>query len=66
MERVLELRVHGVSNTPPDQLLGLDPGPGGDGPQPELVAGGQVTGFYRSTQAARDDPISVEAYSWGS
>ncbi|WP_405091108.1 hypothetical protein OG767_27465 [Micromonospora sp. NBC_01392] len=65
MERVLELRVHGVSNTPPDQLLGLDPGPGGDGPQPELVAGGQVTGFYRSTQAARDDPISVEAYSWG-
>ncbi|MFI6133983.1 hypothetical protein [Micromonospora sp. NPDC051141] len=65
MERVLELRVHGVSNTPPDQLLGLDPGPGGDGPQPELVAGGQVTGFYRSTRSAPDDPISVEAYSWG-
>ena len=65
MERVLELRVHGVSNTPPDQLLGLAPGPCAGAPQPDLVAGGQVTGFYRSTGAARDDPISVEAYSWG-
>ncbi|QLQ37705.1 hypothetical protein [Micromonospora robiginosa] len=65
MERVLELRVHGVSNTPPDQLLGLDPGAGAGGTPPDLVAGGQVTGFYRSATAARDDPISVEAYSWG-
>ncbi|NES15348.1 MULTISPECIES: hypothetical protein [Micromonospora] len=65
MERVLELRVHGVSNTPPNQLLGLHPAPGGDGPQPWRVAGGDVTGFYRSTTAGRDDPISVEAYSWG-
>ncbi|MEU0152748.1 hypothetical protein [Micromonospora fulviviridis] len=65
MERVLELRVHGVSNTPPDQLLGLRPGPGGDGAQPGLVAGGAVTGFYRASTAGRDDPITVEAYSWG-
>ncbi|MEU3453187.1 hypothetical protein ABZ671_06250 [Micromonospora sp. NPDC006766] len=65
MERVLELRVHGVSNTPPDQLLGLRPTPGGDGPQPWLVAGDAVTGFYRSTAAGPDDPITVEAYSWG-
>ncbi|WP_089155114.1 hypothetical protein [Micromonospora sp. NBS 11-29] len=65
MGRVLELRVHGVSNTPPDQLLGLEPVPGGGEAQPRLVAGGQVTGFYRSTAAGRDDPISVEAYSWG-
>ncbi|SBT47233.1 hypothetical protein [Micromonospora auratinigra] len=64
-DRVLELRVHGVSNTPPDQLLGLHPTPGGDGPQPWLVAGGEVTGFYRSTAAGHDDPITVEAYSWG-
>ncbi|WP_435120528.1 hypothetical protein [Micromonospora tulbaghiae] len=65
MERVLELRVHGVSNTPPDQLLGLTAGANGDGAQPALVAGGQVTGFYRSSTAGRDDPITVEAYSWG-
>ncbi|MFC4146021.1 hypothetical protein ACFO0M_07120 [Micromonospora mangrovi] len=64
-ERVLELRIHGVSNTPPDQLLGLRPTPGGDGPQPWLVAGGEVTGFYRSTTAGHDEPITVEAYSWG-
>ncbi|MFU8851579.1 hypothetical protein ACNAW0_11445 [Micromonospora sp. SL1-18] len=65
VERVLELRVHGVSNTPPDQLLGLLPAPNGDGAQPWLVAGGAVTGFYRSTAAGPDDPITVEAYSWG-
>ncbi|WBC17871.1 hypothetical protein O7600_14075 [Micromonospora sp. WMMA1998] len=65
MERVLELRVHGVSNTPPDQLLGLHGTPGGDGPQPAQVAGGPVTGFYRSSAAQRDDPVTVEAYSWG-
>ncbi|WP_446211286.1 hypothetical protein [Micromonospora sp. IBSANI012] len=64
-DRVLELRVHGVSNTPPDQLLGLRPEPAGAGPQPALVAGGKVTGFYRSTSAGPDDPITVEAYSWG-
>ncbi|MEV0805916.1 hypothetical protein [Micromonospora sp. NPDC050200] len=64
-ERVLELRVHGVSNTPPDQTLGLRAEPGGNGPQPALVAGGRVTGFYRSTAAGPDDPIAVEAYSWG-
>ncbi|MFF5174724.1 hypothetical protein ACFY3U_19100 [Micromonospora sp. NPDC000089] len=63
--RVLELRVHGVSNTPPGQLLGLRPEPGGAGPQPWLVAGGEVTGFYRSTAVNADDPIVVEAYSWG-
>ncbi|MCI4062558.1 hypothetical protein MRQ36_08270 [Micromonospora sp. R77] len=64
-DRVLELRVHGVSNTPPDHLLGLHPVPGGDGPQPWLVAGGEVTGFYRSTAPGPDEPVTVEAYSWG-
>ncbi|MFC0006935.1 hypothetical protein [Micromonospora siamensis] len=65
VERVLELRVHGVSNTPPQQILGLQPEPGGAGAQPWLVAGGEVTGFYRSTAARPDEPIAVEAYSWG-
>ncbi|MEV0425947.1 hypothetical protein [Micromonospora sp. NPDC050495] len=65
MERVLELRVHGVSNTPPAQLLGLRSAPGDGGPYSRLVAGGEVTGFYRSSAAGRDDPLTVEAYSWG-
>ncbi|WKU08310.1 hypothetical protein [Micromonospora sp. HUAS LYJ1] len=64
-ERVLELRVHGVSNTPPDQILGLPADPTGTGPQPRLVSGGDVTGFYRASDSAPDDPVVVEAYSWG-
>ncbi|MFY1578501.1 hypothetical protein ACN26Z_26760 [Verrucosispora sp. WMMD703] len=63
--RILELRVHGVSNTPPAETLGLTAEPGGESPQPRLVAGGPVTGFYRSAAAAPLDPIVVEAYSWG-
>ncbi len=63
--RILELRVHGVSNTPPAETLGLTPEPGGETPQPRLVAGGPVTGFYRSATASPLDPIAVEAYSWG-
>lgn len=53
--RVLELRVHGVSNTPPDHLLGLHPEPGEPAPQPWLVAGDEVTGFYRRPGAAPGD-----------
>ncbi|RIV33160.1 hypothetical protein [Micromonospora radicis] len=63
--RVLELRVHGVSNTPPAEILGLASEPGGEDPQPRLVAGGPVTGFYRSATASPVDPVAVEAYSWG-
>ncbi|WP_189045062.1 hypothetical protein [Micromonospora sonchi] len=63
--RILELRVHGVSNTPPAEALGLTPGPGGEAPQPRLVAGSPVTGFYRSPTASPLDPIVLEAYSWG-
>ncbi|MEH1102547.1 hypothetical protein [Micromonospora sp. CPCC 205561] len=63
--RVLELRVHGVSNTPPGQVLGLRPAPGVTTPAPWLVAGGPVTGFYRSPATGPDDPVVVEAYSWG-
>ncbi|TWJ27283.1 hypothetical protein [Micromonospora sagamiensis] len=63
--RVLELRVHGVSNTPPDELLGLLPEPDGPAPQPWLVAGDDVTGFYRRPGSDQDEPVTVEAYSWG-
>jgi hypothetical protein len=55
--RVLELRVHGVSNTPPENLLGVT--------QEELtrVAGNEITGFYRLSSPEPDGPR--EAYSWG-
>ena len=67
---VVELRVHGVSGTPPTELL--------DRPLVEQVAGDTITGFYRPRLAAeRDDdyPVGVadpevkgpplEGYVWG-
>ncbi|MGH3714375.1 MAG: hypothetical protein ACRDT4_13070 [Micromonosporaceae bacterium] len=65
---MLELRIHGVSNTPPADLLGIAPKPGatsrpGD-PQPELVAGDATTGFYRPSNGSDGAPL-IEAYSWG-
>ncbi|MEH1012793.1 hypothetical protein V6U90_06690 [Micromonospora sp. CPCC 206060] len=63
--RVVELRVHGVSNTPPADILCLTPEPGNDGPTPWLVAGDAMTGFYRSTAPDPAEPVAVEAYSWG-
>ncbi|QKW16129.1 hypothetical protein [Verrucosispora sp. NA02020] len=63
--RILELRVHGVSNTPPAETLGVPTEPGTEPAPPRLVAGGPVTGFYRSPGTSTGDPIVVEAYSWG-
>ena len=56
---VVELRVHGVSNTPPDNLLG-EPG------APLVQTAGEAdTAIFRKT----DDDISgdhlIRAYSWG-
>src|SRR5215218_5836957 len=45
--RVIELRVHGVSGTPPEQML--------DEPFPRQVAGDDVGRFFR-----RARPISVD------
>ena len=50
----VELRIHGVSGTPPDALLKAPP---------VRVAGTGDSGFYRS-DATLDDGV-VEAYSWG-
>jgi hypothetical protein len=63
--QLLELRVHGVSNTPPADSLGLRAEPGDTPVPPRLVAGDAVTGFYRSPAADPHDPVVVEAYSWG-
>lgn len=52
-----EIRIHGVSGTPPSQMLNRD----GRG-DPERVASyvDRLTGFYRDPSAP-----GVEAYSWG-
>ncbi|WP_049574454.1 hypothetical protein [Nonomuraea sp. SBT364] len=61
-----ELRVHGVSGTPPDQML--------NHPHPRLVSGDSTTGFYRrwwpagrpeGEQADVPDVRHREAYAWG-
>lgn len=62
---LLEIRVHGVSGTPPQDMLGV--------PADEVgqVAGDQLTGLYRcrppSTPQGLTVPpyVAVEAYSWG-
>jgi hypothetical protein len=63
---VVELRVHGVSGTPPEELL--------DRPLVRPVAGDRTAGFYRPRLAVErtDDPpgstgrgAALEAYSWG-
>lgn len=51
---VTELRVHGVSNTPPSAML--------DDPFPRQVGGDRVAGFYRTSDR---DGRHREAYSWG-
>jgi len=61
-----ELRIHGVSGTPPDNMLGH--------PHPRLVAGDGVAGFYRrwwpgGRPTCDDRDVEArrhrEAYSWG-
>ena len=65
----VELRVHGVHNTSPASMLGLDPLDVGQ------VAGDGLTGVYRArpgvdlpfrdTDELAEHRVSVEAYSWG-
>lgn len=70
VDEVIELRVHGVSGTPPEELL--------DRPLVERVAGNAVAGFYRPRLAAErtdswpaGDPQpqvrgpQLEGYVWG-
>ena len=52
----VELRVHGVSGTPPESLLGV--------PQVEQVAGDEYSRFFRPAGAA-DDGHVLEGYHWG-
>ena len=52
---VVELRIHGVSGTPPESLLKATP---------IRVAGSPKSGFYR-TRAGESSEGLIEAYSWG-
>ena len=56
--RVLELRIHGVANTPPEGTLGVE--------RVRRVDGDEWTGFYRSVDEPVPEPVVTEAYSWGS
>jgi hypothetical protein len=56
--RVLELRIHGVANTPPEGTLGVK--------QVQRVDGDEHTGFYRPVEECAPAPVVTEAYSWGS
>lgn len=54
---VVELRVHGVSGTPPEELL--------DSYDIERVRGDAVAGFFRRRHPDDDAGVDIEAYSWG-
>ncbi|MCI0688147.1 MAG: hypothetical protein L0Y54_13050 [Sporichthyaceae bacterium] len=59
-ERDLELRVHGVLGSSPENTLNY--------PHVQLVAGGKLVGFYRKAYPEETIPPlgpPVEAYSWG-
>jgi len=56
--KVLELRIHGVSNTPPAGTLGTTA-------TPIRIVGDDVTGFYRTSDVEPGKGVIVEAYSWG-
>ena len=64
---IVELRIHGVSGTPPESMLrsSLDEVLAAD--DVRQVAGDELTGFYRVASAVRTpDPLHVvEAYNWG-
>lgn len=63
-QRILELRIHGVNNTPPASMLGLRPD------LVEQVAGDKLGSFWAPTAAGRErsaipETDRREAYRWG-
>lgn len=71
MARIYELRIHGVSNTPPEKVLARPPTYPVDDPVTAedivQVAGDELASFWQRKGAGEDDPpqVTPEAYSWG-
>lgn len=65
--RIVELRIHGVSGTPPESMLRTDFDEILTASDVEQVAGDELTGFYRVATATHPpDPAHIlEAYNWG-
>lgn len=62
---VLELRVHGVRNTPPQEMLGVPVGEVEVARDGAIPLADQLAGFYTVKDADPDAPTRVEAYTWG-
>lgn len=65
--RIVELRIHGVSGTPPESMLRTGIDDQLTAADVEQVAGDDLTGFYRVRTAhhAADPDHALEAYNWG-
>lgn len=61
--QVLELRIHGIRNTPPHELLRTGPPLKLD--DAVLTCGDDLAGFYRRSGTDTTAPRIIEAYSWG-
>ncbi|GAA0903022.1 hypothetical protein [Virgisporangium aurantiacum] len=62
MGQFIELRIHGVSNTPPEKMLSDSDR---EIPMIRLHFGDEQTGFYRRASEPDGAPVLTEAYSWG-
>lgn len=62
---ILELRVHGVRNTPPHEMLGVEPGEEIPAEIDGIKLVDHLAGFYRRKQTPLGTSTTLEAYSWG-
>lgn len=68
---ILELRVHGVRNTPPYEMLGVDAGDVVPSDADGIKLVDKLAGFYKvrqspsGTTSVSDSKTRLEAYSWG-